>query len=158
MRIRRTRSVVASTLLVGAVFVAPAGASAARVEFARGTIDQALTSDRPGTPTGTRFSARYHAAGDRDAPPPYMRKMTFYPSAGWRWDTSVPGAPSSSVYPSGGDLATSVVPIRPPAPGRFSTITGCPRTCVSPGAMARAVMSMFPPGANGTTMRIGLDG
>src|ERR687896_246276 len=90
MRIRRTWSVVVGALVLGAAVVAPAGASAEPVEFTRGTIDQGLTSDLPGTPTGTRFSARYHAAGDPDAPPPYMRKMTFYPRAGWRWDTSVP--------------------------------------------------------------------
>jgi hypothetical protein len=80
----------ATKLLLGVVVLLPPSAAAKPVEFARGTIDQAPTSDRPGTPTGTRFSARYHAAGDRDAPPPYMRKMTFHPHAGWRWDTSVP--------------------------------------------------------------------
>jgi hypothetical protein len=42
------------------------------------------------------------------------------------WATSVPDAPSRTVYPSGGDLATKVDPILPPAPPRFSMSTGCP--------------------------------
>jgi len=87
-------------------------------------------------------------------------RIGWYSISSWNtgWDTSVPGAPSRTVYPSGGDLATSVEPILPPAPPRFSTSTVCPKTSVSPGAMVRAVISMFPLGANGTTMRIGLDG
>jgi len=47
------------------------------------------------------------------------------------------------VYPSGGDFATTVEPILPPAPVRFSTITGCPKNSESPGATIRALMSMF---------------
>src|SRR2546425_5913847 len=37
-----------------------------------------------------------------------------------------PLAVSSTVYPSGACLATYSVAMLPPAPGRFSTMTGCP--------------------------------
>src|SRR4051812_49755230 len=43
----------------------------------------------------------------------------------------------------------------PAAPTRFSTSTGCPRRSVSFGARMRELMSVGPPGAKGTTQRIG---
>ncbi len=64
----------------------------------------------------------------------------------------------SSVCPSGGDLATISPPIMPPAPGRLSTTTGWPSSSLRPGATARALISTLPPGANGTTIRMGLTG
>src|SRR5688572_447850 len=63
-----------------------------------------------------------------------------------------------SVYPSGAAFATSAPATLPPAPGRFSTVTGWPSCFDSSLAMARAVMSTPPPGGNGQTMRIGLEG
>src|SRR5688572_8652745 len=45
-----------------------------------------------------------------------------------------------------------------PAPGRFSTTTCCPRYSDTFGATARAVMSVPPPGADGTTKRIAREG
>src|SRR5258706_22363 len=63
-----------------------------------------------------------------------------------------------SVLPSGTDFATKSAPIWPLAPGRFSTITGCPQIAASLGSMRRASVSAPPPGGNGTTMRTGFDG
>src|SRR5690242_7554190 len=46
----------------------------------------------------------------------------------------------------------------PAAPTRFSTSTGWPSRSESLGARMRELMSVGPPGANGTTQRIGCDG
>src|SRR4051812_42250968 len=46
-------------------------------------------------------------------------------------------------------------PMLPEAPGRFSTITGCPSACRSCSPTTRAKMSVEPPGAQGTTIRTG---
>src|SRR5438067_12134248 len=46
----------------------------------------------------------------------------------------------------------------PPAPARFSTMNGWPRISAIFGVTVRATMSVPPPGGNGTTTRIGLDG
>ena len=90
MRPRSVRVGLLTKLLLGAVVVMPPGAAAEPVSFAHGTIDQTLTTTRPGAPTGFHFIGRYHAAGDPDAPPPYMRKMIGYNEGGPRRDTSVP--------------------------------------------------------------------
>src|SRR2546421_8012947 len=65
-------------------------------------------------------------------------------------------APMTSVWPSAALLATKSAPMLPPAPGLFSTTTGCPRACCSFGAIRRAERSTGPPGAYGTTRWIGL--
>src|SRR5689334_23531266 len=44
------------------------------------------------------------------------------------------------------------------APGRFSTRTGTPQPSFMRCASSRPSVSTDPPGANGTTMRIGLSG
>ena len=80
--------VAGKLLVVCAVVVLPSPAAAAPVDFPHGTIDQTLTTKRPNAPTGLHFVGTYHAAGNPDAPPPYMRKMTF--SGGPSRDTSVP--------------------------------------------------------------------
>jgi hypothetical protein len=79
-------------LLAGLIIAAtwPAGASGEPVSFAHGTIDQQFTTPEPSSPTGSSFTARYHAAGDPNGDPPYMRRMTFYAPAGMQYDTSVP--------------------------------------------------------------------
>src|SRR5512146_3135098 len=46
----------------------------------------------------------------------------------------------------------------PEAPGRLSTMTGCPSAWVSLSATARARMSVDPPGAHGTMMWTGRSG
>src|SRR5688500_7299573 len=46
----------------------------------------------------------------------------------------------------------------PPAPGRLSITTGCPRPSESRVATMRAMVSLAPPGAKPRTNRIGLAG
>lgn len=62
-----------------------------------------------------------------------------------------PAQRTSKVYPSAGLLATNFAPMFPPAPGLFSTMTGCPSDWASRSETIRARMSFPPPGANGTT-------
>jgi len=85
------------TLLVAASAAAWPGAAAAEpVSFPRGTIDQRLTTTQPNAPSGFSFDGRYHAEGDPDGDPPYMRRMRFWPPRGQRYDTSVPERCSAS--------------------------------------------------------------
>ncbi len=60
------------------------------------------------------------------------------------------------VAPSGAALFTASAAMRPAAPGRFSTITGCPIVSLSLSATTRAMRSAVPPGANPTRIRTGL--
>src|SRR5687767_14190029 len=46
----------------------------------------------------------------------------------------------------------------PEAPALFSTTTGCPSRFESASATTRPLVSVTPPGANGTTSRIGRSG
>src|SRR6218665_1394212 len=66
--------------------------------------------------------------------------------------------PSTSLWPSGADLATLSTPRLPPAPGRLSTSTLQWFCSAIFCATVRAVMSEPLPGGNGTTRRIGLAG
>jgi hypothetical protein len=50
------------------------------------------------------------------------------------------------------------MPMTPPAPGLFSTMTWVPMVAVSFCAIKRPMKSEPPPGANGTMMRTGLVG
>jgi hypothetical protein len=77
-------------LMVAAAGACPAHAVAEPVSGPHGTIEQTNTSSEPNTPTGTSYTGTYHAAGDPNADPPYMRGMTFYPPEGTRYETSVP--------------------------------------------------------------------
>jgi hypothetical protein len=71
--------------------VAVAGAADARpVSGPHQTVEYRFTTKRPNAPSGFSFDASYHAAGDRDTDPPYMRRMAFYSPRGLRYDTSVP--------------------------------------------------------------------
>src|SRR3989442_5593928 len=70
-------------------------------------------------------------------------------------EVMVPLDPSRSVYPSALAFATAAVPIRPPAPLRFSTRTCAPSASESAGATVRAVMSTLPLGGQGTTILTG---
>src|SRR5215468_8022376 len=63
-----------------------------------------------------------------------------------------------SVYLSGGDLTPASMPIIPPAPGLFSTMTCCPSVVASRCATKRPITSVGPPGENGTTIFTGLLG
>jgi len=63
-----------------------------------------------------------------------------------------------SVWPSGGALATACIAMIVAAPGRFSTITGCPSGGERPAAIARASRSPGPPGAKGEMIFTALAG
>ena len=58
----------------------------------------------------------------------------------------------------GADCTTARPPMLPPAPGRLSTITGWPSFLPSCSPTTRATMSLAPPAAKVTIMRIGLSG
>jgi len=62
------------------------------------------------------------------------------------------------VYPSAGRPFTAVMPIAEPAPGRFSTTTGCPMIVPNCWANAREIASVAAPGGYGTTSRTGFVG
>ena len=47
-----------------------------------------------------------------------------------------------------------MVPMVPPAPARFSTTTGVPQRAVRCWAQSRPMMSVVPPGAAGTMIRV----
>src|SRR5882672_10590084 len=66
--------------------------------------------------------------------------------------------PTSSVYPSAGDFATSSPAMLPLLPTRFSTTTGWPSASESLGARMRPTRSGPPPGGKGTTRWIGREG
>ncbi len=72
------------------------GAAAQAVSGPRETVDQSFTTTRPNSPTGLSYSGTYHAAGDENGDPPYLKRMIVYPPPGMRYDASVPdqcGAP-----------------------------------------------------------------
>src|SRR4051794_16137538 len=81
----------AAALTLGLFAVTAAGAAAGPASGPREDVDQSFTTMRPNAPTGIRYSGSYHAAGDRNGNPPYMRRMVFSPPPGLRIDTSVPG-------------------------------------------------------------------
>src|SRR5258708_33058572 len=60
------------------------------------------------------------------------------------------------VWPSGGDLRSSLTATMVVAPGLFSTTTGTPISGDRRAAIARLSPSAVPPGGDGVTMRTGL--
>src|SRR6267142_5612434 len=72
--------------------------------------------------------------------------------------TKVAESLKRNVYPSPADFATASAPIVEPAPGRFSTITGCLQASERRCATLRATASTPPPGGKGTIIRTGLIG
>ena len=68
----------------------PAGALAEPGSGPRETVDRTFTTMRPDSPTGGTFSASYHAAGDPQGNPPFLRRMVMHLPRGMRFDTSVP--------------------------------------------------------------------
>ena len=64
----------------------------------------------------------------------------------------------TSVWPSGAERATNSVPIMVAPPARFSMTICWPNCLVSSGLSSRARISVPPPGAAGTTSRIGREG
>src|SRR5687767_14101245 len=65
-------------------------------EGPRETVDQRFTTKQPGTPTGLYFKAEYHAPGDKEGAPPYLRRMVVFPPRGMRYDTRVPARCTAS--------------------------------------------------------------
>ena len=105
-------------LLAALVCALPAPAFAEPASGPRETVDQGFTTTHPGTPTGLTFSGHYHAAGDPQGNPPFMRRMTFSPPAGMRYDTSALGQCKAS------DAELSAVgPDACPADSRLGTGT-----------------------------------
>jgi hypothetical protein len=80
--------------VVGILLVAagawPACSAATPVSGPHETVDQQFTTTQANAPTGFVYNGTYHAAGDPNGNPPYMRKMVTYNPAGQRFDTSVP--------------------------------------------------------------------
>ena len=70
--------------------IAPRGAAAQPADGPRETVEQTYSAARAHAPTGATYTGSYHAAGDPRGNPPVMRRMTFYPPRGMRYDTSVP--------------------------------------------------------------------
>ena len=70
------------------------------------------------------------------------------------FSTMVVSIPASSVKPSGADFATIWAPIAVLAPARFSITTGWPQRSLMRWPTKRAMMSVGPPGGNGTMMRM----
>jgi hypothetical protein len=92
----RARAFIVSSVTAAAAFAGAGPVSAAAVSGPHETIESTFTATTPDTPSGFGFHGTYHAAGDPSANPPYMRRMTFYPPPGLRYDTTVParcGAP-----------------------------------------------------------------
>src|SRR6218665_786981 len=80
-------------------------------------------------------------------PPPFLNSSGLI--------VSVCAAPSTSVWPSAGARAASAMPMLPLAPLRLSTTKDWPSTACRRSAMARATMSVAPPGGKGTISRTG---
>jgi hypothetical protein len=96
MRGRGAKRGLLALLVAGSAIAWPSAVAAEPVDFAHGTIDQRFTTTQPNAPSGFTFDGRYHAAGNPDGDPPYMRRMTSYPPRGLRYDTSVPERCSAS--------------------------------------------------------------
>src|SRR4051794_28030994 len=93
---RRMRGRIVVTLAIAALATWPAVAGAGTASGPHETVEMTGTTTQPGTPTGTTFNATYHAAGDTNGDPPYMRRMKFIAHPGSRYDTSVPGRCTAS--------------------------------------------------------------
>jgi hypothetical protein len=85
------RGITGAALALVALFLLAGPAAAEPATGPHETVDQSYTTTSPDTPTGLDFTSSYHAAGDPQSPPPAMRKMVFYPPAGFRFDTTIPG-------------------------------------------------------------------
>ena len=81
-----------STVLISTICAAIGCATAVALpgEGPRETVDQRFTTKQANKPTGLYFKAEYHAPGDREGAPPYLRRMVVYPPRGMRYDTKVP--------------------------------------------------------------------
>jgi hypothetical protein len=87
MRRYAARFAVPAILIWGLML---SGAFALPGQGPRETVDQRFTTQRTSTPTGLLMRSEYHAPGDREGAPPYMRRMVFYPPGNMHYDTRVP--------------------------------------------------------------------
>jgi len=71
---------------------------------------------------------------------------------------SWPTVPKNRVWPSLASFATYSAAMVPPAPPRFSTTNRLPVDCDNASAVTRAIRSVLPPAAYGTTMVTGFVG
>jgi hypothetical protein len=83
-------------LLLAAAATWPASAAAQPVSGPHETIDNRLSTTHANAAAGFSFTGTYHAAGNANANPPYMRRMIAYPPRGLRYDTSVPARCTAS--------------------------------------------------------------
>jgi hypothetical protein len=83
-------------LLCGLSALWASGAAAQPGTGPHETVNQRFTTTRPSAPTGLSFTGTYHAAGNTEGNPPFMRRIVFYPPRGMRYDTSVPKRCSAS--------------------------------------------------------------
>jgi len=88
--IRRQPLRTGATFLVALSALWAGGAVAHSGSGPRETVEQHFTAHRPGSPTGVRFSATYHARGDQKGRPPFMRRLVVHPPHGMRFRTGVP--------------------------------------------------------------------
>ena len=72
--------------------------------------------------------------------------------------TNGPSDETKIVYPSGAARLASVAPTVPPAPALLSTMKLAPSFSCSLVPSVRAIMSVDPPGGNGTNKVTGLVG
>src|SRR3954468_23945286 len=91
----RSRGAIAVGVLA-LLALLPSGAAALPASGPREDVNQSLSTTRPGAPAGVKFSGVYHAAHNRQATPPYLEKMVFYPPKGMRYDTNVPAKCTAS--------------------------------------------------------------
>jgi hypothetical protein len=77
-------------LVLGLLAFAAAAAVAQPASGPREAVDQSFSTMRPDSPTGITYTGSYHAAGNAQGDPPYLRRLVFHPPSGTRFDTSVP--------------------------------------------------------------------
>jgi hypothetical protein len=80
--------VIALVATAAIVQLLPAATAVAQpVKMRHGSVDNRFTTSAPGAASGFIYNGMYHAAGDPQGDPPYMRKMTSYTPPGQRYDT-----------------------------------------------------------------------
>jgi hypothetical protein len=84
------RAGVLANLLLALFALLAAAAAAEPASGPREAVNESFTSRTPNTATGMTYTGSYHAAGDPNGDPPYLRRMVFSPPRGMRFDTSVP--------------------------------------------------------------------
>jgi DNA-binding transcriptional LysR family regulator len=89
-------------------------------------------------------------------PPVLARLRKEHPNIELVVTTGTTTGVSISTLPSAGAFFIDSATMRPPAPGRFSTSTGCFSSSFMRSAIRRAAISAEPPGAKPTTILTGL--